>query len=809
MQFYLGDRAVYSIADIEIPEELDNVIEVERSIWSFNGKNIEEISKLIIEMIKNNKIRAHYVYQVIDALSRHRPLLTSEICELYHEISSNVNIHLEPKDISKNLCSVLRYKGYIEEKEKYIIDPESVLNIFDKKSIPYIIAWDNIDDLKEAAIDKDFNIHSIYLVINDYLSMLDIAAAYGAEKCFDYLLMNGVASTPELCKYAVMGGSFAIIHHCEREGYDFSECFPIAIAYHRNDVADWILDRNQCRVLTMVECLQYRNTESMLFAMQNGADVNYQESLTSETSFTEACKSENLSVAEYLAKNGAIVDINLQREPGESPLLRACRIKNYDLIEFLLKMGADVNFICGEEKYIQHNAISYACYSNDPEMAEYFLKRGADPNSITIETQGMRFACAGTSVKFYKTPLWITSMWGFFDIVKLLVENGADVNQKLEYINKNGKMQTKTALSLACRGKFPEIAEYLINHGADMNVIVDDDETVLTIAAEKGFLDVVKVLVNHKIDVNMPKNALPLVQCCSRKFPDVAKFLIQNGANINEADIYGDTPLLAAVKSKSLTTVKAIVEEGADLNVNGLIEESIKQNSLEIAKYLVEKKVKVSEDDIIAAIEQRKFQFIEVLLADSASENFKNDIFIKVVQSGEIETINTMLQKGCDFKQVTQNDIEIGLFSALKVGKADSVEFFLKNGANINTVFSERFTPLSHAAYNAHEKLCEFLIKNGADVNLVDKDGYSPLCYAILSKSFQILDMLLNNGADPNITCVKTLPLVLACKMRNTRFCERLMKSGCKVDICGTDGVTPKAAAKEFATPKIIKMVSD
>ena len=57
--------------------------------------------------------------------------------------------------------------------------------------------------------------------------------------------------------------------------------------------------------------------------------------------------------------------------------------------------------------------------------------------------------------------LAMASMKGYTDIVKLLVENGADVNKK----GANGL----TALMLASSGGYLDIVEILIKNGADVN----------------------------------------------------------------------------------------------------------------------------------------------------------------------------------------------------------------------------------------------------------------------------------------------------------------------------------------------------
>lgn len=371
-------------------------------------------------------------------------------------------------------------------------------------------------------------------------------------------------------------------------------------------------------------------------------------------------------------------------------------------------------------KYIQYNAIAYACDTNNYEMAKYFIERHADVNSITIDTQGMRTMFAGSSVRFFKTPLWITCMHGYYDIVKLLVEHGANINQNLDYIDKNGKKLNKTALSMACRGKFPQIAEYLIDNGADINTTVDNDETVLSIASEKGFLEVVKVLVSKGANVNQPLNALPLIGCCSHKFPDVARYLVKNGANINLPDKFGVYPLTAAIKTNSLTMVKEVVELGADIKQDDFIKLCLENKSTDICKYIVSKGAKITKENIFQAIDSKSVEFIQILFEDikNVDDEFKNEVFLRAFREAELNTINYLTQTGYRNTNFKKDDLKLGLFNALKVGTEDAVNYYLSNGADVNTIFEERFTPLSFTCFNENMKLLEFLVSKGVDIKI-------------------------------------------------------------------------------------------
>ncbi len=90
---------------------------------------------------------------------------------------------------------------------------------------------------------------------------------------------------------------------------------------------------------------------------------------------------------------------------------------------------------------------------------------------------------------------------GNIDIVKVLIQNGADVNAVDE--NK------QSALHHAAEYGDVELAKVLLENGADVNAIDGDENTALHIAAifdDDDCVDVTKVLIQNGADVNAVNN---------------------------------------------------------------------------------------------------------------------------------------------------------------------------------------------------------------------------------------------------------------------------------------------------------------
>ncbi|MBN1309437.1 MAG: ankyrin repeat domain-containing protein [Chitinispirillaceae bacterium] len=90
-------------------------------------------------------------------------------------------------------------------------------------------------------------------------------------------------------------------------------------------------------------------------------------------------------------------------------------------------------------------------------------------------------------------------------------------------------------------------------------------------ASAKGDLAAVKKLVNEGADVNDTDagGRSPLLEAAWGGYNDVVKFLIDRGAKVNSADTSGFTPLMRAVEEGHATIVAALIKRRADVNTRG------------------------------------------------------------------------------------------------------------------------------------------------------------------------------------------------------------------------------------------------
>ena len=155
--------------------------------------------------------------------------------------------------------------------------------------------------------------------------------------------------------------------------------------------------------------------------------------------------------------------------------------------------------------------------------------------------------------------LWLLAVVkeGRIDVVRFLIEKGADVNAKGQH--------GRTALMYAITKGHIDIASLLIKKGADVNAKDDLGYEPIELAA-KGHIDIARLLIKKGADVNAQ---MALMFAAADGHADIARLFIEKGADVNaKDDKYGMTALMYAAKQRQddIRTVRLLIKKGADVN---------------------------------------------------------------------------------------------------------------------------------------------------------------------------------------------------------------------------------------------------
>jgi uncharacterized protein len=236
------------------------------------------------------------------------------------------------------------------------------------------------------------------------------------------------------------------------------------------------------------------------------------------------------------------LDVNVPDAQGSTALLWATHNVDRDLVRALLKAGAKANTA---NRY-GSSPLGEAVKLGDLELVTMLLDAGADVESPNPDHQ---------------TALMLASSIGSLEVAKLLIARGAKVNAIEAF-------RGQTALMWAAAEGHPDLVELLLANGADVKPRgVHDDwprqvtsepraqfrqtggHTALLYATRSGCTRCAIALVKAGADVNQPNpdGVTPLLNALDNRSFDIAMVLLDHGANPQIWDMTGRTPLYIAV----------------------------------------------------------------------------------------------------------------------------------------------------------------------------------------------------------------------------------------------------------------------
>jgi ankyrin repeat protein len=279
-----------------------------------------------------------------------------------------------------------------------------------------------------------------------------------------------------------------------------------------------------------------------------GADPNT-AAPTGQTALMTAVRNGRIDAITVLLDNGAVLDA---RDPEfeQTALMIAVREGYPDVVALLLERGADVNAhtLVGETPAFIPPCKRTGCFSE-----------GAGINRGGIPDRGWRPAAKGGL-----TPLLYAARDGRTAEAKLLLAAGADVEQA----EANGIRPLLMALLNNQLG----VVDLLLERGADVNADDFWGRAPLFAAVEYRNRD-----LRHRDLVDAPVDRAALL--------DVIERLIERGADVNArtrewpysrtaftsdlswVDMTGQTPFVRAALSGDTTTMRLLLEHGADPNI--------------------------------------------------------------------------------------------------------------------------------------------------------------------------------------------------------------------------------------------------
>ena len=513
-----------------------------------------------------------------------------------------------------------------------------------------------------------------------------------------------------------------------------------------SDVTQYLLDNGASVNLgakPLIAAVRYNRYDCVKLLLQYHADANCANK-QQESPMSVALQKYRYSIILLLVDHGAI--------PPES----------LDDIAVRLLKRAKVEDATAIQKLIDGNVINLTSANTFLAVFGFAFKRGSlELAERMLWNESYRYS---KIEQLYPDAAYYSAKNNWPTVLSKLLEKRVDINIPTDL---------KSPLYIACEEGHENVVKMLLNNGADPHFLSDyrvsDFLSPLQIAVQRGNVVIFDMLLEKGAKLNPPGEPLLHIACSDaaelkhggeagetrsvKYMLSIIGTLLQQGVNVNAiSSIFdkGDTALYRACESQQLEVVKTLLKAGADVNLTSNrhypVIAACEAGNVELMNLLVKAGADVrcrknNDETCLHAV-------INASVADSRRPI--DSIFITNI-------IKSLLETEVDIGAYCSQG-ETALYRASKAGHEHIVRMLLEAGAETNGSASRR--PLYAACEYDHTQIVYLLLHHGADPNASSglripahvqaSSGSLPICYAVQKGYTDIVNLLLEHGADVN-----------------------------------------------------------
>ncbi|CAH0393022.1 unnamed protein product [Bemisia tabaci] len=527
--------------------------------------------------------------------------------------------------------------------------------------------------------------------------------------------------------------------------------------------------------------ISHLKEEALIFFPKSGNNIISSDYLDWRSTFYHAIDDRSLRFIEACLSYG--VEFGYGHHGGGTPIHFAVKMDSPTLLKMFLRNGYDVNKPATRMLDLilpLHRAAKEGQF----EIVRILVENGANVNALDTYSE---------EDSFVATPLLHASANEHTEVAKFLVENGADVNAEDHILCKfelpSRAHHDNTPLELAASNGTVAVVEALLKASAEIDKKCMSPgnfncATPLMYAARNGDLELVNCLIERGANVNGIQNMNPhnynrvcedepdgftaLHSAVFDGHSEVVKFLISQGADVNARGSFNDRPVLSAAENGDIGMVKLLLEAGADINAEALNPDHDHESNILLIPFRKENR------DFLDFVLSRRSELSDACIlrafyfALRTGSNFCRD------------HLNTVCPPNFAFNDENLQNVDSValLLGAIHKNRQDLVEQLLSRGVDVNAVRCH----CRDSKSEEHSDMCGGALHIAAAFNL---EG-------------NIVKLLIEHGADVNLpTDDGMTPLYYAAHHDNQNAVNILIEK--KANIRGDADLITEAVASSSA----------
>ncbi|KAJ8106492.1 hypothetical protein OPT61_g9498 [Boeremia exigua] len=335
----------------------------------------------------------------------------------------------------------------------------------------------------------------------------------------------------------------------------------------------------------------------------------------------------------------------------------------------------------------------------------------------------------------FTTALGVASFFGLYTVVDSLLRGAVDVNAK------DGRKQC-TPLSWAIEQHHKNVAELLLQSGADANVKGVSFGTTLAASVHWGDKDMVEKLLDKGAeDLEVTGYGTALETAVYHNVSDMVVLLLRSGVGIDKHSRRYNSALRAAAEKGNRHVVALLQASGTcyhqHCKSHGVPAEVIRGRS--IRGQLIER---VEHD---SPLHIRSPSPLHAVNDSTAGASGRTPLFLASM-NGHAEIVTALLDGAAD-PDAADRDNVTPIHAASLNGHTEVVGILIRYNASTTEPSIGGATPLLSASHRGHGGIVDLLLKAGADWSATDFQGRTALDLALRQLHLQVAEKLVAHGA--------------------------------------------------------------